>query len=740
MKKGRKVLIYLIISILFTIGIVLITIPMLKDYNFGLDLKGGFEVLYEVQSMDGKKVTNSMVTSTYKTLSKRIDALGVSEPVIMVEGDNRIRVQLAGVTDKAAARKILSSAASLTFRDTSDNLLMSADVLRAGGAKIGQDNYGNPAVSLAVKDKDTFYEVTKKVSKMDDNRIVIWLDFEEGVNSFSAEAATCGSLSSSNCLSAATVSQGFSSDVIIQGNFEQEEVENLVDLINSGSLPTKLKEISSKTVAASFGEDSLNKTFIAGVVGIILIMLFMMIIYRFAGVISSLSVMIYTFATLFIFWLVGGVLTLPGIAAMVIGIGMAVDAIVISYSRIKEEVFKGNKLDVAIKEANSISLKSIVDANVTTLIAAFILFMFGESSVKGFATMLIISTLVSMFVMVFVSRAILNVFVKTGYFDQKLGLFIGIRQNQIKSKENPNPKSLKPFAKLDFVQMRKKIYLIFVLFFIIGCISLLTNKFNLGVDFKGGTSITIQTEQKVTKKNLREDLKELKLTEQSIDVADDTIYVKVDEVLEEDEVSTAEAYFKDKYEAQTDIGVVSNLVKKELVKNAILSLLLATLGIVIYISIRFKFNYAITAILALVHDVFLIVAVFSLLKLEVQSIFIAAILSIVGYSVNDTIVTFDRIRENKSKAKIKKEEDLKEVINNSVRETLGRSVITTITTLIPVICLIFLGSKEIFNFNFALLVGLVAGVYSSIFLASPLYFDFEKKNIGKPPKKKWYEE
>ena len=288
--------------------------------------------------------------------------------------------------------------------------------------------------------------------------------------------------------------------------------------------------------------------------------------------------------------------------------------------------------------------------------------------------------------------------------------------------------------------MRKKIYLIFVLFFIIGCISLLTNKFNLGVDFKGGTSITIQTNQKVTKKNLREDLKELKLTEQSIDASDDTIYVKVDEVLEEDEVSNAEAYFKDKYEAQTDIGVVSNLVKKELVKNAILSLLLATLGIVIYISIRFKFNYAITAILALVHDVFLIVAVFSLLKLEVQSIFIAAILSIVGYSVNDTIVTFDRIRENKGKTKIKKEEDLKEVINNSVRETLGRSVITTITTLIPVICLIFLGSKEIFNFNFALLVGLVAGVYSSIFLASPLYFDFEKKNIGKPPKKKWYEE
>ena len=740
MKKGRKVIFYLIIAILFAVGIGFLLVPMLKDYNFGLDLKGGFEVLYEVQSTDGKQVTSSMVTSTYKTLSKRIDSLGVSEPVIMVEGDNNIRVQLAGVTDKSTARKILSSAATLTFRDTSDNLLMTADVLKSGGAKVGQDDYGKPAVSLAVKDKDTFYSVTKKVSQMDDNRIVIWLDYEEGADSFSTEASTCGSLSSSNCLSVATVSQGFASDVIIQGNFEQEEVQNLVDLINSGSLPTKLKEISSKTVAASFGEDSLNKTFEAGVVGIILVMLFMILIYRFAGVISSISVVIYTFTTLFIFWLVGGVLTLPGIAAMVIGIGMAVDAIVISYSRVKEELFKGSKLDVAVKEANSISLKSIVDANVTTLIAAFILFIFGESSVKGFATMLIISTLVSMFVMVFISRALLNLFVKTGFFDNKLGLFMGIKKNQIASKENQNPKSLTPFAKLDFIKMRKKVYGLFIIFFIVGVISLFTNKLNLGVDFKGGTSITVQTEQNITKKNIKEDLKELELTEQSIDIIDGTVYLKVNEVLEEDQVSNAEEYFSKKYDAQTDIGVVSNLVKKELVKNAFLSLVLATLGIILYISIRFKFNYAITAILALVHDVFLIVAVFSLFKFEVQSIFIAAILSIVGYSVNDTIVTFDRIRENIGKKKIKTENDLKDAINSSVRETLGRSVITTITTLIPVISLIFLGSREIFNFNFALLVGLVAGVYSSIFLTSPLYFDFEKKNIGKKPKKKWYEE
>lgn len=741
MHNGRKVLTNIGMVLVVVIALIAVLFPLLKDYKFGLDLQGGFEVLYEVKSLDGSKVTSDMVTSTYKTISKRIDVLGVSEPSITVEGDNKIRVQLAGITDKEEARSILSKAASLSFRNTDDDLLMAADVLKAGGAKVGRDDYNNPVVSLSVKNKDEFYSVTKKVSESKDNRIVIWLDFDPMTDSFAKDGNNCGSLNDSRCLSVATVSQGFASDVIIQGNFKEEEVKTLVELINSGSLPTKLEEVSSKTVAASFGASSLDQTVTAGIIGISLIILFIIAIYRFAGFIASVGLLIYAFVTLAIFWLVGGVLTLPGIAAMVIGVGMAIDATVINFARIKDELYKGNSLKQACKKGNKSSIKSIIDANVTTLIAAIILFVFGESSIKGFATMLIISTLVTMAIMVALSRKLINLFVNTGYFDEKLNFFIGVRNKDVVGSYNQNPKSLHPFAKVDFIKMRGKFYLFTILLTIVGVISLCTQGLTLGIDFKGGSSITLQTERTLAVKQLKSDLNELGFTEQSIEKLNNGSYdIKIDETLNKDKVASTEKYFKEKYNAKTDIGVVSNIVKQELVKNAILSILLASVGIILYVALRFKFSYAISGVASLLHDVFLIVAVFSLLRLEVSSIFIAAILSIIGYSINDTIVTFDRTREIiKDKKKIKTKEELKDAINEGLRSTLTRSIITTMTTLIPVVCLILFGSTEIINFNIALLIGLVAGVYSSIFIASSLLYDLEKNKIGKTPKKKWYD-
>lgn len=742
MSKTGKVWKNLLIVLAIVAALILILFPLLKDYKFGLDLQGGFEVLYEVESIDGKEVTKDMVTSTYKTLEKRIDVLGVSEPSITVEGNNRIRVQLAGVTDKEEARNILSKAASLSFRDTSDNLLMSADVLNAGGAKVGQDEYKNPVVSLSVKNRDEFYAVTKKVSEMEDNRIVIWLDYDPMTDSFASEEAKCGSLNDSRCLSVATVSQGFASDVIIQGDFEEEEVKTLVDLINSGSLPTKLKEVSSKTVAASFGEDSLNKTFVAGIIGISLVILFMICVYKFSGFIAGISMLIYSFVTLFTFWLVGGVLTLPGIAAMVIGVGMAVDSTVITFSRIKDELYKGTSLAWACKKGNKHSIKSIIDANVTTLIAAFILFYFGESTIKGFATMLIISTFVTMVIMVALSRWLIKLFVNTRYFDEKLNFFIGVKNKDIVSSYNKDPKSLHPFAKVDFVKSRGKFYVLTILLAIIGVISLCTQSLRLGIDFKGGSSILMTTTETFTKADLENDLKSLGLKEQSIEIVDkETADIKIEDTLSKSKVAKVENYFKDKYKAKTDIGVVSNVVKKELVKNAILSVIIASIGIILYVSLRFKLSYALSGVIALVHDVFMIIAIFSLFRFEVSSIFIAAILSIIGYSINDTIVTFDRTREiYKERKKLKTKDDLKDVINEGLRSTLTRSIITTITTLIPVICLIIFGSHEIIYFNIALLIGLISGVYSSIFIASSLLYDMEKNNIGKKRRKKWYED
>lgn len=724
-KQGIFKYILLIIALLGVIG--LCSKPLFNDLKFGLDLQGGFEVLYQVKSIDGSKVTSDMVTNTYKTMLKRIDVLGVSEPVITIEGDDKIRVQLAGITNQEEARSMLSTAANLTFRDTSDNLLMNSNVLKSGGAKVGQDSNGKPAVALSVNDKEEFYKVTKKVSQMKDNRIVIWLDFDEDNNSFSSEEQKCGSLGNSKCLSVATVSQGFSSDVIIQGNFTSDEVNNLVDLINSGSLPTKLQEISSKTVAASFGANSLDKTFFAGIIGIAAIIIFMIFTYRFAGFIASIGMIIYTFLTFLTFWLVGGVLTLPGIAAILLGIGMAIDANVINFARIKDELKAGKSIKAAVKKGNENSLLTIIDANVTTLLVAIILFIFGESSIKGFATMLIISIIVTMFVMVFLSRWLLNLFVKTGFFENKENIFIGYK----KSKE----------PKFDFVKNSRIFISISALIIILGVISLIFSGLNLGIDFKGGSSITIKTENKINEETLEDDIKSLDYTISSIEEVDDnTIYIKIDENLSKDEITKTSEYINEKYEASTDIGVVSNVVKLELIKNAIISLLIAIVSIIIYISIRYKFSYALGAIIALMHDALIIIVFFSIFKLEVSSIFIAAILSIIGYSINDTIVIFDRIRENVRNNKVKTKEKFKDIINESLNQTIARSVITSITTIIPVICLIVLGSYEIINFNIALLIGLIAGSYSSIFLASPILYLLEKNNIGKPQKKKWYEE
>ena len=736
MKKVIKQYIFLLL--IAAISVVCIK-PLFKNLNYGLDLQGGFEVLYKIDTIDGSELTDDMVKNTYKTLEKRVNTFGVSEPNITVEGKN-IRVQLAGIKSSEGARTLLSKTASLTFRDVDNNLLMDSSVI--SGAKSSTDQYGKPAVALSVKDKDKFYEVTNTISqKTDDkNKIIIWLDYQD-TDTYEQNKFICGS-KNSTCLSAAYVHQAFASDVIIQGNFTQQEVDDLVNLINSGSLQTKLTEISSKTVDAAFGESALEKTLLAGIIGIALIIVILINLYHICGVVASVTILAYTLVTLAIFWLVGGVLTLSGIAALVIGIGMAVDSSVIAFSRIRDELYTGRSLKNAYYNGIKTSLSTIIDSNLTTLIVAIILFTFGESSVKGFATMLIISIIVTMLIMVVLNRFLLGLLVKTGYFDDKEKLFIRINIKDIPD-INKNEKRTKYFfTKFNFVKQIKKTFIVLALVIIVGVTSLVLNKLNLGIDFKGGSSITINTKVDITEELIKKDMEDLKFTFYDFEKNSDGVIVKIEETLDENQVIETSNYLKEKYTASIDIGVVSNMVKKELVKNAIISLLLSCIGIIIYVSIRFRFSYAISGLIALFHDVFVVFLFFSLFKLEVSTIFIAAILSIVGYSINDTIVTFDRIRETirfKFNKDIKNKEELKEAINVSLRETLSRTVVTTITTLLPVICLIVFGSHEIVNFNIALLVGLTAGTLSSIFLSTSLWYVIEKNSIGKP-KKKWLDD
>ncbi len=737
-KNAKKNVIVTAISMfLLAVVVCLLFIPLFKNLKFGLDLQGGFEILYKVESIDGSKMNSSKLTATYKTLSKRIDSLGVSEPEIILEGNDKIRVKLAGVTDPEQARTQLSTVATLSFRDTDDNLLMTSEVLKAGGAKISQDSAGNPAVLLTVKDKDKFYEVTSKVKDYEKNMIVIWLDYNGMTDSFAKEGNLCGT-SESNCLSAATVSQGFASDVIIQGNFTEDEVSNLVDLINSGSLPSKLSEISSKTVGASFGDDTLQKTLAAGIIGVLLIGVLLVAIYHFAGFVSTISMLLYTFLVFLVFWLVGGVLTLPGIAALVLGIGMSVDSNVITFARIKEELYKGKSLPLAFKEGVKCSFSAILDSNLTTLIVAIIMFIFGESSIKGFATMLIITVIVTMFTMVFLTRILLNLFVKTNYFNDKIKLFIGVKKEDIPNVSKNEKVKKVPFGKVDFLKNRKIFAGVSIIIILVGAVTIGFCGLNLGIDYRAGTDITISTDKDVTKKQLTSDLKELKLKSSDITIGDEETVIRIDDALDGEKVKEVNTYFEDKYEAKVNIGVVSNVVQRELIKNAILSVLLALVGIILYVSFRFKFSYAVSGVVALVHDVLIMIALFGIFNIEVSSMFIAALLAIIGYSINDTIVTFDRVRE---KLKENDEEKLSydefyKLCNTSIQETFARTVNTTITTLIPVITLIILGSKEILSFNLAMLIGLIAGTYSTIFIATALFLILEKKNLGKPKKVK----
>lgn len=428
-KKGKIVAFFLFVILL--VATVSLTIrDITKDIKLGLDLQGGFEVLYEVKPQEpGQKITKEVLNDTVSALYKRIDVLGVSEPNIQIEGENRIRVQLAGVTDQNQARKILSTQANLTFRDIEDKVLLRGSDLKEGGASLTFDQLGKPAVALTLKDGDKFGKVTKEVFDRGpgQNLLVIWLDFEEGKDSFMAEVTK----EDPKYLSSPQVNKVLNTtDVLIEGDFKKQEAQELADLLNAGALPVQLKEIYSTSVGAQFGENALQSTVYAGIIGITIIFLFMLAFYRLPGFISVVSLVTYIYLIILVFDLMGAVLTLPGIAALVLGVGMAVDANIITAERIKEELRLGKSIRSGFRDGNKHSFSAIFDANITTIIAAGVLFAYGTSSVKGFATMLLISVVLSFFTAVFLSRWLLGLWVNSGMLKKKIGLF-GVKESEI---------------------------------------------------------------------------------------------------------------------------------------------------------------------------------------------------------------------------------------------------------------------------------------------------------------------
>ncbi len=748
MKLKSRIVAFVLILVLFTAAISTTVNGVLKDIKLGLDLQGGFEVLYEVKELkDGQKITPGVVSATATALDKRINEIGVSEPSIEIEGENRIRVQLAGVEDQESARKLLSTSANLTFRDVDDNLLLDGDDLKPGGAKDSFDQQNRPIVSLTLKDAKKFADITSKIAAKPagENLLVVWLDFEEGVDSYKAESQKA----KPRYASAATVSQTLNTtDVMISGNFTVEETKNLAGILDAGALPVKLNEIYSTSVGAQFGEDALKNTIFAGIVGVVLIFLFMLFYYRLPGFISIITLAIFTFLVLVVFDWINAVLTLPGIAAIVLGIGMAVDANILAAERIREELRVGHSVKQAFQIGSKQSLSAIIDAQLTTLLAAAVLFKFGTSSVKGFATTLIISILLSFLTAVWGSRVLQGLLVNSGYFNNPAWFGIA-KSKQHSLDENIGTLDLSTkFDRFDFVHNRKKFYTFSLAILVAGLVVLGIFRLNLGIDFSSGTRVQIEADQTLTKEEVSKYL-------DSIDFSSDDIVLSGEKsnnavIRYKDDLSQADIlkFQKDateKYGHKPTVSTVSDTVGKELVKNAIKALSLAALGIVIYVAIRFEWRMGVGAIVSLLHDVFLIVAVFSFMRLEVDITFIAAVLTIVGYSINDTIVTFDRMRENLDRYDtIQDREVLANIVNKSLRQTMGRSVNTVLTVIIVTVALLILGAPSIQNFSIALLIGLITGMYSSICIAAQIWYSLKiremKKSDGqihKKEKKQW---
>ncbi len=708
---------------------------ILNNIKLGLDLQGGFEVLYEVQpAKKGQKITQEVLASTAEALDRRINVLGVSEPVIQIEGTNRIRVQLAGVKDQNQAREILSTQANLSFRDANDKLKMDGSDLKQGGAKQTFDENGKPSVSLTLKSADKFRKVSEEIMNMSPNNyLVIWLDFEEGKDSFKTEVAK----EDPKFLSAPTVNQIFNQNsVSIVGSFTAEEAQTLASLLNAGSLPVKLKEVYSTSVGAKFGEQALNETIFAGLVGVAIIYLFMIFYYRFPGFIATITLSIFTYLVLLIFDWMNGVLTLPGIAAIILGIGMAVDANIITYERIREELKVGKSVKAAFQAGEKNAFTSILDANLTTLLTAAVLFFYGTSSVKGFATMLIISILMSFLTSVYGARLLLGLWVHSNLFNKKPSWF-GVKQADIHDiKESFDTLDLPTrFDKLDFVKPRKKFFGISAILIVAGLIVLIVFKLNLAIDFSSGTRVEVLSDKALTTEQVNTAFEKHDLTADDIVISGDNnerASARFVGVLNKDEIAKLKSDFKKEFGSEPNVSTVSPTIGKELAKNAIIALAIASIGIIIYVTIRFEISMAIAAIVSLLHDAFFMVALFSLTRLEVDLTFIAAVLTIVGYSINDTIVTFDRMRENmRKKKRLKTNEDIADVLNTSIRQTLTRSVNTVLTVLITVVALIIFGNESILNFSIALFIGLVVGVYSSIGIAGPLWYVFKTRELKK---------
>lgn len=736
MKKSRGILsLILIAAVMVFLGVTSIHglnskgMGAARNINLGLDLEGGVSITYEAV---GDTPSDEDMKDTVYKLQRRVEEYSTEAQAYQV-GDNRVGIEIPGVQDANEILEELGQPGSLYFirhldSDGNENYTLNADgtgyVLTKSIEELQEDGsivltgtevesatagalsdnttsateYG---VDLTLTDEGTkaFAEATEEAYNNNHDSIAIYYD---------------GDLISVPSVNA-VIKNG---QAQITGNMSYEEADNIASTIRIGGLNVELKEISSEVVGAQLGQEAVSTSLLAGAIGLVIVCLFMCFVYLLPGFASSLALLIYTGLILVLLNAFDITLTLPGIAGIILGIGMAVDANVIIFARVKEELTAGASVHSALKAGFHKAMSAIIDGNVTTLIAAAVLWFRGSGTVRGFAQTLALGIVVSMFTALVITRLIINSFYA-----------IGIRNEKLYAKK------LKKRKPIDFLGKRRVFFIISIIMCLSGFVGMGINHargigaMNYSLDFVGGTSTTVTFDQQYTLDEIDSemipDLEEItgdpNIQVQTVQDTTQVVFKTQTQDLSEREAFAK--YMSDNYGvAEKDIEVrnISGTVSSEMRTDAIVAVIIATICMLIYIWFRFKdIRFATSAVIALVHDVLVVLAFYVIARVSVGNTFIACMLTIVGYSINATIVIFDRIREE---LKLNKKEDLKELVNRCITQTLTRSIYTNLTTFIMVVVLYVLGVSSIKEFAAPLMVGIACGAYTSVCITGALWY------------------
>lgn len=681
--------------------------------KYGLDINGGVYVVMEAKTDITGDELKALMEQTRAVIDNRVNQMGVAEAAVTIEGTNRIRVEMPGVEDADEAIQAIGKTAQLYFILADGSVVLDGSNVK--DAQIATDGghykilleFDSEGATLFEEGTRKAYnqEVTPAIEGISANEIAIVLDNEIVVHPTVNEVISGGSCE-------------------MTGGYSKDEASMTAALIRGGALPVELEEVQSSVQTASVGAHALDKSIVAGALGLAIVFLLMLVFYGMLGFIADIALLLYVIMFLWSMVAFNVVLTLPGIAALILSIGMAVDANVIIFARIKEEICAGKSIRVAVDAGFKNALSTVLDAQITTLIAAVVLYEVGTTSVKGFALTLMIGIIISIFTAVVITQLFISLLANSPKFSKNK--YFGVNEDG-----TPRQMLNKTFS---FIKHRKVFYIISVSIIVIGLLWSVIFGMNYGIDFTGGTTIQVDLGKQLAIEDVEKTLEDYELDPQIIYAGEGNTQVVIktiksldneqrNEVI--DTLAAAYGITEDDVVASEQFGPS---VGDELKMNAVKAVVIASLGMLIYIIFRFKsWKYGLSAVAGVVHDVLMVIAFYAIFGFTVNNPFIAAILTLVGYSINDTIVIFDRIRENKAlNPKLGSEAN----IDLSINQTLNRTIMTSLTTLVVMIPLCIMVSASIREFIIPLMVGVIVGCASSIFICSPLYYDLCRKDEG----------